>query len=180
MRRDSQEWTTQKLLLTPLYQSTSPSRSMSNAPSNEISELLQRGFPNPFWAPHDGTGIRVRSDLPSHEIHAKLHSPSVEDCEATFTGSPTAPRSFNRLRSHQARHFPTICQFGCCTSGIPYLRRTTPVCRGGGRSLDWVNTLHARHPANQHLALELDSLFQRVRWYGCLAGKRREDRPGAV
>lgn len=37
-----------------------------------VSKLLQYKFSNPFWTPHDGTGIQVWSDSPPHKIHAAL------------------------------------------------------------------------------------------------------------
>jgi len=95
----------------------------------------------------------------------------VGDREATFTGGPTA-----RIHS-------PILQPGCgLVKRLPIwvlsfwdrLSEAYDTCLSWRRCLDWVNALCTRRPANQRLASELYSLFQRVCWYGYLGGKRRD------
>ena len=145
-----------------------------------VAKLLQYEFPNPFWTPHNGASIQIWSDSPPHDIQAALLlSCTVPQWETVrrllleVQQLTSTPQSFNRTAVSSCEVLPNylpiwVLSFWDCLS------EAYNTCQSWRRSLDWVNALCVQCPASQSLALELDSLFQRVCWYGYLNGKRRD------
>ena len=145
-----------------------------------VAALLQYGFPNPFAVPYDGAGIPVWSDSLPHYIHATLllscpvpQRETVEWLLSDIRQRVPTPRSFSRAAVLPCKVLPNHLPIWVL-SFWDRLSEAYDTCLSWRKSLNWVNTACARHPAGQRLIPELDSLFQRVRWHGYLTGKRRD------
>ena len=131
--------------------------------------------------PRNDTSIQVWSDSPPHDVCATL----LLGCTVPQWGTvrqlllevrqlASTPQSFSRVavlscETVLPKHLPIWV-----LSFWDRLSEAYDTCLLWRRCLDWVNALCTRRPANQRLASELYSLFQRVCWYGYLGGKRRD------
>ena len=142
-----------------------------------VSKLLQYEFSNPFWTPHDGTGIQVWSDSPPHEIHATLllsctvpQWETVKQLLLEVQQLVSTPQSFNWAAVSLSEALPS-CLPIWVLSFWDHLSEAYNAYLSWRGCLNWANVLHFQCPASQCLALELDSLFQQICWHGYLDGK---------
>ena len=147
--------------------------------SLSVVELLRYPFPNPFRT-RDGAGAPLWSDSPPHNIDAACllscavpRQKTVKRLLLDAQRLVSTPRSFSRASVSSSELLPYRLPIWVL-SFWDRLSEAYVTNLSWQRCLDWLNAPCARHPANQRLVAEVDSLFHRVHWHGYLGGKRQD------